>query len=174
MLLTSEADRWAKLTELASKSTHCLVTSYNLYAGVTRDGDLIVSTKTRLARDFLDTLNSRPSKVIISIPPYYPCTENCEHCDQRHEQLINRFYFHSEQWESIKFKYRNDSHLKLYLFYIDKKWVGLTGGMNLSLSSWKDCLVPIPEENISDAVNIFREMWSSSSTEAKDFLHWSF
>ena len=173
-MLRSPEERWEILKTLAADADEVLIATYNIYMGVDKNGNFVRSSKTRPARIFMNNVDAPTTKILVGVPPFYPCTENCSHCEVRRKDLIKRFESHQTVWSNAQIKFTKESHLKLYLFKIQEKWVGYTGGVNLSVSDWDDLLIEIPDAQIDQALEIFNNLWETRPEELDTLSYWSF
>jgi len=174
MFLGSIEDRWNILNDCAARAEEVLISSYNIYTGVDRNGRIIQSQKTRPARIFMRAIDKPSTKILVGVPPNYSCSDGCVHCAEKREGLVNRFLHHSNTWGEMNIRFARELHLKLYLFKISGNWIGYTGGVNLSLSDWDDILMQIPEYNIQEALELFAKLWEEKPETMEVLRDWSF
>ena len=173
MIITDSQVRWEKFTQLAELADEVLISTYNLYTGISKDGHVIKDSKTRNARIFMNRINKASTRLLVGVSPYFPCKEDCEECCTKRISMISRFQHHCNQWPEMQIAFARELHLKLYLFKIDSVWVGFTGGMNLSASDWDDLLISIPPNEIPQLIELFNRLWDEKIETLESVSHWS-
>tara|TARA_R110002126_G_scaffold138420_2_gene282850 strand:+ start:901 stop:1428 length:528 start_codon:yes stop_codon:yes gene_type:complete len=174
MLLTTSESRWDYLRRLSEVADEVLVSSYNIYTGMSKNGNLVKSSNTLNSRRFMDNVNRENTRILIGVPPSVFCRENCLDCQENRDGLVSRFSHHQRKWDKSQFGFARGLHLKLYLFRKGDKWKGFTGGANLSASQWEDLLIQIPDEGLNEAKDFFERLWAEKREPIEVLKNWSF
>jgi hypothetical protein len=170
-ILDSIEARWEALLTAAKDAQAVKISTYNLYTGMTSYGTMVSSGKTLSSRLFMNLVAPK-ARFLVGIPPFIECVENCEHCQEQRKRSMAKFAFHKETWPSIDFRFAKEHHLKLYLFKIDGKWTGFTGGVNLSNSQWDDLLIRLSPEDAEKCNVLFESLWAPATNPLETFSSW--
>lgn len=149
------------------------VMTFGLYLGISNGVDY---TKTNIrsdkrgelreykgrhmpVRSFIDGIDPNDLRIIVSIPPFSPCVEDCEPCKIKYRRRLRRLR-ETRLWLNIPMRYTGDSHMKLYA-------VGdrvFTGGFNLSGSTWTDAVVEVEDEKDKrQMLQVFDAEWEQAT-----------
>lgn len=116
------------------------------------------------------------SRVLVGIPPFYSCKENCEECLSQRDGLRDRLQFHVNEFPNVDIAFTRKHHLKLFGFKsrTTGKYKVFTGGINFTCSDFNDVLVEVAkEEDAKILVNLFEDLWNTKPQPLGDISHWS-
>lgn len=147
---------------LDTKPDEVFVSSYGLYAGILEDGtDLNIigpKYKTRSV-DVLTKMAQTNSKIIIGITDFKACNTLCPDCELKYIRGLLRIQAHANKFPQIKFKMTRHNHLKCFIVKKGTKYLGITGGRNLSDSSWADISFFIENEDCLKILDIATKIY---------------
>ncbi len=169
MIFTTQESHMACLKKLAAKKPkEAIMATFNLYAGILHDGDDTHEWGEKYrneAHELLDILVEIPKvKMLVGFQPFIPCNKKgCEDCLANHYKRGVRLVKHAERWPEFEWKYLEKFHLKCNLFYYAKGCIGVTGGRNLSGSSWADLSFVMNDKQIVAARKLLDENWKRAA-----------
>lgn len=150
MKIYTEPTEWEpKLLSLAdARYDEAIISTYNLYVGVSESGEIREGERTANVQSFLSKLNQRKkATVLVGLPYYSPCCNwkdgPCQPCLKSRTSLLGRVVGAEQAYRHIGWHYTYEWHLKAYLFRHGHIWRGLFGGVNLSASNWNDALIEV-------------------------------
>lgn len=141
------------------------VSSYGLYAGILQDGrdanKFGPKYKTR-SIDVLNKMSKYDSKMIIGISDYKSCKHvRCEDCELKYIHSLIRIEKHSEAFPDIKMRIIRGNHLKCFIIRKGSKYLGITGGRNMSDSSWSDISFMIDHDTCLEILAIANKVFDN-------------
>ena len=156
----------ACLKKLAKqKPKEVVIASFNVYAGILHDGDDCHEWGGKYrnnVHELLDSLADAKVSLLVGIPLFRPCKPACEECLEAHCKQANKLVKHSEKWPHFDWRFTESFHLKCCIFYYSKGSIGVTGGRNLTDSSWTDMSMVMNEKQTAQARKLFNQMWAKS------------
>jgi len=177
MKIYTDPTEWEpRLLELASRRyDEAIVSTYNLYVGVSESGEIKEDTRTTAVQSFLGKLNAaKRATILVGLPYYNPCCNwqegPCPPCLKQRTSLLGRVSGVKEAYKDIQWHYTYEWHLKAYLFKHGPIWKGLFGGVNLSASSWNDALVEVIGGDAARLAQMIKGKMNTSSLVTKEQL----
>lgn len=156
-----------RLIELAEqKPVKALIGTYSIYAGIQTSG----KDATEWGEDYRSPVHDIferlkdagcDTKILVGVPNSRSCFVDCQNCKYRKFKMLKRFLATSKRWPEFEWKFHDSSHLKMVaLTFEDGSEVVVTGGRNLSGSSWEDFSIELPgvPEQI---LKVFSSAWAS-------------
>lgn len=127
---------------LDSSPDSVFISTYGIYAGLLHDGrdaNLFGPKYKTRSIDVLKKMSSiKNAKVIIGLTEFNSCKPYCDECEMKYIHNLLRIKNHADAFPSINFKMIRHNHLKCFIINKGGKYLGITGGRNLSDSSWHD------------------------------------
>lgn len=179
MILYNNDQKWEFFNYLAERSSEVFISTYGLYTGITSSGNTVKSTKTFGARTLMANLNKPEikSRILVGIPPFYSCKEDCPDCLSQRDKLKDRFGFHVNEHPHVNLAFTRKHHLKLYGFKSKSSGAFklFTGGINFSCSDFSDVLVEVTNPaDITELKAVFDKLWKNKVEPLEKISHWSF
>lgn len=143
------------------------IATFGLYAGITAD-DIDWSNKyPSEVRNFLESLRSIQSvRVLVGNQEYKSCKGKaiiCSDCERKYVMDLIRLVNHAEKFPEFKWRISSACHIKCALFtYDDYELRGVTGGRNLTNSTWADVSVELDKMSNMRLEEHFDEVWKNS------------
>ena len=135
------------------------ISTYNMYLGISGGKDWSRRYPST-ARSFMDCLDPSHTRVLLGIPPFIECKEDCPECNTRYQKLLQRFRDTKEEL-GLDMRFSNSLHLKMYA-------VGslvVSGGINLASSDFVDVTFTIDSEHTNSMLELFNLHWHASKQE---------
>lgn len=177
MKIYTDPTEWEpRLLELASRRyDEALISTYNLYVGVSEAGERSTNGRTANVQSLLDKLNaSKKTSILVGLPYYSPCCNwkegPCPPCLKQRTSMLNRTSAVAGAFPQIDWRSTYEWHLKAYLFRHGKIWKGLFGGVNLSASNWNDALIEVIGGSAERLANTIKGKFDTSSLITKEAL----
>lgn len=154
MKILTQDTFWDKLLDLAKDSGHVVLTSFNMYAGITTDGKDWSEIYPSKTRDFLEALPC-DSEVIVCPPPLIFCDKDkqCPHCKLKYISTLTRMIRTVEVFHYLNWRISKRSHTKCYLFDTADGVQTVLGGFNLTSSDYKDLGILLEPDDLSEKVS---------------------
>ena len=148
-MIFTDIDKFFKyLTNISREKEYIKIATYNLWTGVDSNGKIYDFNSTY---QFLNSIRNKNVKVLLGIPKQM-CF--CKGCNDNYKKLINRYRHTVREFKEFKWRFSNNSHLKMYRIG-SRTFVG---GFNLSTSNMDDMMAEA--KPTKDYLNIFNKYWS--------------
>ena len=170
MLLTNEAHYKAIARFMSRRPNYITIVTYGLYAGITQNGDNVADRYQNDVHDLLEAIDKNMDKVrdasvniIVGLPEYYPCRLQCPDCLEKYKGQLIRMVKTAKHWPRFNWVFKKACHMKAFVFKKGSIYVGgVTGGRNLSSSSWEDLSFTLSTEEANELDITLRELLADS------------
>lgn len=140
------------------------IASYGMYIGITTTKDWHETFPSQ-ARAFIETIKTRRHRILIGLPYYASCHENCLDCARRFNDTLRR---HALVQAKLDLNLRFNPALHLKYYRVGK--VVVSGGINLTASKSLDISLTVEEAHHAALQNFFDSIWRSSTNDITAFL----
>lgn len=156
-----------------SKPDLVFISTFGAYAGISETGQDTTKWKNSKykakVRPFIDKLNELKQegasvKILVGLSNFSPCTKiGCVDCEDKHLRGLIRLCSHADAFSNIDWRFTTNFHLKSYLFfYEDGSVKGITGGRNMTGSTWDDASIILDSNDILLLFKHLYKTWKES------------
>ncbi len=110
---------------------------------------ITVATYTILDASILEILNKKKARLVVSVPFYWPCKEDCKDCKKKYNDQIKSYKALRKKYSNINWCFVSGSHMKAMIFDDYKVFVG---GRNISNSKTNDAMVMFEDQDIAKSM----------------------
>lgn len=151
-VITSYKEHLDLLFEYTDASEEILITTGNVYAGITYYGSDTIIDKSNSIRKWLDYLDSNsgkgsPDVKILAAIPYYKSCKNhmyCEDCATEYVKLLLKMLNHALFFSNIKWYMCEHIYLKAMCFNTGSSWSNIVTTRNLTDMDQNQCSINMP------------------------------
>lgn len=127
--------------------TRVFVSTFNFHVGISGTGAMYTKAPMYQIMDYLNT-KVKDVRVMVGLPPL----------DSQAGKLINS----AEHFSNIEWRYRQDLHLKCFIFHYGRSVEAITGGRNLGDSKWFDASCFLSSKDARELNGFFVELWKQA------------
>jgi hypothetical protein len=166
MLLKSQREYYEALIKIASKYEHGIVTSFGVFCGITFDFDCS-KTMVSYDRKFLDTVsNHNDLTIIVGTGGYYsPKKSKCNDCLAAFSKRNIRIEKHRELFPNINWRFLENLHSKVAVFWGSAGSMAIIGSRNLTGSDNMEVAVVVKDRETTNELLAYCSELVSRSEE---------
>lgn len=171
-LFLSNEDHFKHLNECVAAHPRLVnIATYGIWAGITADGrdtrDWGEKYRSE-SRELLESMRGKVGtvRVLVGLYEYKSCRGKgfCQDCETKYVRDLFRLMNHAEVFPTFLWKVSSESHAKCTIFHYENEGPrAVTGGRNLTDSSWADVTVELDKMSTLRLDEHFMKMWDSGT-----------